>query len=291
MKTIFAEQLTTAQMQGYLQSAVAPRPIALASTISQAGDVNLSPFSFFNVFSANPPVLIFSPVRRVRDGATKHTLDNLKEVPQVSIQIVNYAMVEQMSLASSEFPKGENEFTKAGFTEIPSDRIRPPRVKEAPVSFECEVMEIISLGEQAGAGQLVLAKVIALHIQEDYLHENGTLDTTKLDLVARMGENWYTRITKDTLFEIPKPLQNLGIGVDSLPLHVRESTVLTGNQLGRLGNTKHLPTKGEIEEFIRKNTSYFSGEMPMEAIHTLAAEWINEGRLEEAKLLLWAVKV
>lgn len=291
MKTIYAEDLTTAQIQGYLQSAVAPRPIALASTISQNGEVNLSPFSFFNVFSANPPVLIFSPVRRIRDGATKHTLDNLKEVPQVSIQIVNYALVEQMSLASSEFQKGVNEFTKAGFTEIPCDRIRPPRVKEAPVSFECEVMEIISLGEHAGAGQLVLAKVVALHIQEKYLHENQTLDTTKLDLVARMGENWYTRATKDTLFEIPKPLQNLGIGVDALPLHVRESSVLTGNQLGRLGNTKHLPTQAEIDAFIQKNATYFSGETNVETLHTRAAEWINEGRLEEAKLLLWAMKV
>lgn len=234
------------QLQGYLQSAVAPRPIALASTIDKDGRVNLSPFSFFNIFSANPPILVFSPARRATNGTTKHTLENVLEVPEVVINIVNHSMVEQMSLSSTEYERGVDEFTKSGFTPLASEVVKPPRVAEAPVSFECTVDQVIALGDGPGAGNLVLARILRIHIQEQFLNEQGQLDTTKLDLVARMGANWYCRASGDALFEIPKPLMTKGIGVDQLPLSVRNSAVLTGNNLGRLGNMEQLPTEGDI---------------------------------------------
>lgn len=234
------------QLQGYLQSAVAPRPIALASTVDKDGQVNLSPFSFFNVFSANPPILVFSPARRGTNGTTKHTLENVLEVPEVVINIVNHSMVEQMSLSSTEYERGVDEFVKSGFTPFTSEVVKPPRVAEAPVSFECTVDQVIALGDGPGAGNLVLARIRRIHIKEQFLNEQGQLDTTKLDLVARMGANWYCRASGDALFEIPKPLMTKGIGVDQLPLSVRNSTVLTGNNLGRLGNMEQLPTEGEI---------------------------------------------
>lgn len=234
------------QLQGYLQSAVAPRPIALASTVDKDGQVNLSPFSFFNVFSANPPILVFSPARRGTNGTTKHTLENVLEVPEVVINIVNHSMVEQMSLSSTEYERGVDEFVKSGFTPLTSEVVKPPRVAEAPVSFECTVDQVIALGDGPGAGNLVLARIRRIHIKEQFLNEQGQLDTTKLDLVARMGANWYCRASGDALFEIPKPLMTKGIGVDQLPLSVRNSTVLTGNNLGRLGNMEQLPTEGEM---------------------------------------------
>lgn len=234
------------QLQGYLQSAVAPRPIALASTVDKDGRVNLSPFSFFNVFSANPPILVFSPARRGTNGTTKHTLENVLEVPEVVINIVNHSMVEQMSLSSTEYERGVDEFVKSGFTPLTSEVVKPPRVAEAPVSFECTVDQVIALGDGPGAGNLVLARVQRIHIQEQFLNEQGQLDTTKLDLVARMGANWYCRASGDALFEIPKPLMTKGIGVDQLPLSARNSEVLTGNNLGRLGNMEQLPTEGEM---------------------------------------------
>ena len=197
--------LPTAELHSYLLAAVAPRPIAFASTIDEKGNVNLSPFSFFNVFSANPPVMIFSPARRGRDNTTKHTYENLLKVPETVINIVNHAMVEQMSLASTEYAKGVNEFAKAGFTQIDSDKVKPPRVGEAPVAFECMVDDIIELGQEGGAGNLMISRVVMLHIQDEYLGANGKLDTTKLDLVGRMGGSWYCRASGDALFEIPKP--------------------------------------------------------------------------------------
>ncbi|WP_394750958.1 flavin reductase family protein [Spongiimicrobium salis] len=241
IKTIDPQQLSTPVLHRLLLSAVAPRPIALASTIDAQGTINLSPFSFFNVFSANPPILIFSPSRRGRDNTVKHTYENVKAVPEVVINIVNYPMVEQMSLSSTEYDRGINEFTKAGFKAIPSETIRPPRVAESPIAFECAVDSVMELGKEGGAGNLVISRVQRIHIQEEYLNENAELDTTKLDLVARMGGNWYCRANETALFEIPKPLQNKGIGVDQLPKHVLESNVLTGNHLGRLGNTEQLP--------------------------------------------------
>ena len=281
MKTIFPEEVTTQVLQGYLQSAIAPRPIALVSTLDLRGQVNLSPFSFFNVFSANPPILVFSPVRRIRDNQPKQTLENLLEVPECTIQVVSYDLVEQTSLASTEYPKGMNEFIKAGLTEVKSTRVRPPRVGEAKVSFECRVREIKSMGDHAGAGQLVISEVVAMHLAEDVLHPDGSLDTTKLDLVARMGENWYTRTQQ--LFEIPKPLSQLGMGFDQLPETIRSSKVLTGNQLARLANTLHPPSFEEIQQ-----GKEWLKNLNQTEIHQLAASWIEEKQVEKAKALLWA---
>jgi flavin reductase (DIM6/NTAB) family NADH-FMN oxidoreductase RutF len=249
--TIDPNSISTVELQQLLLTAVAPRPIALASTVDKNGNVNLSPFSFFNIFSANPPILIFSPARRIKDKTTKHTYENVQEVKEVVINIVNFPMVEQMSLSSTEYGKGINEFTKSGFTPIASDKIKPPRVAEAPVSFECLVENVIELGTEGGAGNLIISRVVNIHIRDEYKGDDGNLDTEKLDLVARMGGNWYSRATKDALFEIPKPLLSRGIGVDALPVHAINSTVLTGNDLGRLGNMAEKPSVESIEKAIK----------------------------------------
>ncbi|MDC9721939.1 MAG: flavin reductase family protein [Urechidicola sp.] len=247
--SIDPKNLTTVEVHKILLTAVAPRPIAFASTIDADGNVNLSPFSFFNVFSANPPILIFSPARRVKDNTTKHTLENVKEVKEVVINIVNYPIVEQMSLSSTEYEKGENEFVKAGFTETPSLKVKPPRVAESPVSFECEVDDIIELGDEGGAGNLIISKVVQIHISNEYLDANGDLDTKKLDLVARLGGSWYSRVTEDSLFEIPKPIATKGIGVDQLPKHIFDTEILSNNNIGRLGNVEKIPSDEEIKAF------------------------------------------
>jgi flavin reductase (DIM6/NTAB) family NADH-FMN oxidoreductase RutF len=249
MLTIDPKELPTAKLHGYLQSSVGPRPIALASTISKDGEVNLSPFSFFNLFSTNPPILIFSPSRRVRDNTIKHTLINADETREVVINVVNYAMVQQTSLSSTEYAGGVNEFVKAGFTMEPSEVVKPPRVKEAPVQFECRVNDIIALGEGGGAGNLVICEVLKMHISEDVLDENGSIDQHKIDLVSRLGNNWYSR-ANDGLFEVEKPLTTLGIGVDAIPAFVKESTVFDGNDLGKLGNVETLPSGEEIAIFV-----------------------------------------
>ncbi len=241
------QTIPVAQLQGYLQSAVAPRPIAFASTVDAAGAVNLSPFSFFNVFSANPPILIFSPARRVTNNTTKHTLDNVLQVPEVVINVVNFGLVEQASLASTEYPQGVDEFVKAGLTAAASTTVRPPRVAESPVSFECTVEQVIPLGTEGGAGNLVVCQVRLIHIRDEYLDAQGRLDTERLDLVARMGGNWYARAAGNALFEIPKPLVTRGIGVDALPEHIRNSAYLTGNQLARLGNQEQLPSADVLQ--------------------------------------------
>lgn len=247
IKTIDPNTLPVPELHRLLLAAVAPRPIALASTIDAKGQVNLSPFSFFNVFSANPPILIFSPARRGRDNTTKHTYENVKYNHQVVVNIVNYDIVEQMSLSSTEYEREVNEFEKAGFTEVPSEVVLPPRVGEAPVSFECSVENIVELGHQGGAGNLVISKIERIHLHTKYLNESGGLDTQKLDLVARMGESWYCRASGDALFEIPKPIFNKGIGVDLLPKHVLQSEVLLGNHLGRLGNVENIPSMEVVE--------------------------------------------
>ncbi len=252
MKTIIPSNIPIADLQNYLQSAIAPRPICFASTIDNAGNVNLSPFSFFNMVSTNPPMCIFSPSRRVRDNATKHTLDNLIEVPEVVINIVNYGMVQQTSLASTEYPKGENEFLKAGFTELKSELVKPPRVAESPVQMECTVKDIISLGETPGAGNLVLAEVKLIHISESIIGEDGKIDQEKIDLVARLGGDWYCRANSASLFKVAKPLTTKGIGVDKIPAFIRNSKILSGNNLGQLGNVEALPSDEEIEE-MRQN--------------------------------------
>jgi flavin reductase (DIM6/NTAB) family NADH-FMN oxidoreductase RutF len=249
MLTINTADLKPAELQNYLQYAVAPRPICFVSTIDQLGNVNLSPFSFFNIFSINPPICVFSPSRRVRDNTTKHSLENILEVPECVINIVNYDMVQQTSLASVEYPKGINEFVKAGFTALPSELVKPPRVAESPVQMECMIRQVIPLGEDAGAGNLVLAEIKRIHINENILDESGKIDQAKIDLVARLGGDWYCRVGSDNLFEVTKPVRTIGIGVDSLPASIRNSTILTGNNLGQLGNVESLPTDDEISAF------------------------------------------
>ena len=241
MLTINTSDISPLELQGYLQSAIAPRPICLASTIDKEGQVNLSPFSYFNLFSMNPPICIFSPSRRVRDNTTKHTLENLKEVPECVINIVNYSMVQQVSLSSCEYPKDINEFAKAGFTQIPSDLVAPPRVAESPIQLECTVAQIIALGEKAGAGNLVLAEIKKIHIAESVLNANNKIDQAKLDLVARLGGDWYARINEQNLFEVTKPNTQLGMGFDLLPKFIRDHTGLTSNEKAQLANCTTLP--------------------------------------------------
>jgi len=287
--------LSIPERHGYLLSAVAPRPIAFASTIDEDGNVNLSPFSFFNVFSSNPPIMIFSPARSGKDNTTKHTLQNVQKIKECVISIVNYPMVQQMSLSSSQYPKGVNEFVKAGFTQISSTKVRPPRVGESPVSFECVVNEIIELGTEGAAGNLVICEVIQIHIIEKYLNEQGRLDTKKLDLVSRMGGIWYCRAQGDALFQIEKPLAKPGIGVDALPTHVLASKILTGNDLGILGNIESIPTESEIikikaaHNLDDSNVGYGDPEAFKNNVHHLAKEMINAGRVKEALTVLFCV--
>lgn len=266
------------KMHSYLLGAVAPRPIAFASTIDADGNINLSPFSFFNCFGANPPILVFSPARRGRDNTTKHSYENVFEVPEVVINIVNYSMVQQTSLASTEYPKGVNEFVKAGFTQVPSTMVKPPRVGESPVSFECKVLQVIKTGDQGAAGNLVICEVILAHIKDEILDEEGKIDPFKLDAVARMGGDWYSRAQGDSLFKVPKPLEKIGIGIDQLPEKIRNSKILTGNDLGMLGNIEKLPetTRGlTIEELSAVKYG-------IESAHKLAQRYLHAGRVEDA---------
>ena len=252
MLTLDPKELSPAKLQGYLQSAVAPRPIAFASTMDKNGKPNLSPFSFFNIFSSNPPILVFSPARRVRDNSIKHTLINCQETKQVVINVVNYDIVQQMSLSSTEYANGVNEFAKSGLTPILSDIVKPYRVAESPVQFECKVNEIIALGTEGGAGNMIICEVVKIHINEAVLDENGSIDPMKIDLVSRLGGNWYSRANAG-LFEVEKPLATLGIGVDSIPDFVKESKIFNGNDLGKLGNVESLPTNEEITIFVKQN--------------------------------------
>jgi len=235
-----------------LQSAVGPRPMAFASTVDEAGNPNLSPFSFFNVFSSNPPILIFSPARRVRDNTVKHTLTNIQATRQVVINVVNFDLVQQASLSSTEYPDGVNEFLKAGVTMLASDLVKPFRVAESPVQFECEVNEIVALGSEGGAGNLIICEVVKIHLSEEILDDNQNIDQYKIDLVSRLGANWYSR-SRDGLFEVPKPLTTMGIGVDQIPDFVKQSSVFSGNDLGLLGNVESLPTTDEIKIFVSEN--------------------------------------
>ncbi|MTG98468.1 flavin reductase family protein [Myroides albus] len=252
MKTIKPSDISVVELQGFLQSSVGPRPIALASTLDADDKPNLSPFSFFNLFSANPPILVFSPSRRVRDNTCKHTLFNVQATMQVVINVVTYDMVQQTSLSSTEYKDGVNEFIKAGFTMIPSDEVRPFRVKESPVQFECIVQEVIGLGNEGGAGNLVICEVVKMHIDEGILTSDGKIDQTKLDLVSRMGGNWYSR-ANEGMFEVEKPLTTLGVGVDVIPRDALDSGVFNGNDLGILGNVEHLPSEEDILKFVESN--------------------------------------
>ena len=244
--------LSPSQLQDYLQSTVAPRPIAFASTVDINGNPNLSPFSFFNVFSSNPPILVFSPARRVRNNTTKHTLENCQATKQVVINVVNYDLVQQVSLSSTEYPEGTNEFLKSGLTMLPSDMVKPYRVAESPVQMECLVNEIIPLGNQGGAGNLIICEIVKIHIQESVLDEKNRIDQSKIDLVSRLGGNWYSR-SNQGLFEVEKPLTSLGIGVDQIPEFIKKSKVFDGNDLGKLGNVESLPTREEITIFVKQN--------------------------------------
>jgi len=294
MLSIKTSDLSPVEIQGYLNAAIAPRPICFASTIDKAGNINLSPFSYFNLFSVNPPVCVFSPSRRVRDNTTKHTLENLYLIPECVINIVNYGMVQQVSLASVEYAKGINEFVKAGFTMLPSELVKPPRVAESPVQFECVVNDIISLGKGAGAGNLIIAEIKLMHISEAILNNDGKIDQHKIDHVARLGGDWYCRVTPDSLFEVAKPNKNIGIGVDAIPFAIRNSKILTGNNLGQLGNVEVLPTDDEIEAYTQlpetkellDATMGDSHTREMQ-LHSMAKKLLDEGRVEDAwKVLL-----
>ncbi|MBV7268892.1 flavin reductase family protein [Winogradskyella luteola] len=282
------KELSTGRLHGYLLSAVAPRPIAFASTMDANGNPNLSPFSFFNVFSANPPIMIFSPARRVRDNTIKHTLENVEAVKEVVINVVNYDIVHQMSLSSTEYPEDVNEFEKTGLTMLPSDMVKPFRVAESPVQFECKVNDIIHLGTEGGAGNLVICEVVKLHIADEVMNADNTINQEALDLVARAGGSYYSRAKKG-FFEIPKPLRTLGIGVDSLPEHVRNSMILTGNNLGMLANVEALPSEEEVNQFI-KDISKRYPEIETASHrekHKIARNYLSYGDVESAwKLLL-----
>ena len=286
MITIDPKSIETAKLQGYLQSSIGPRPIAFASTIDAEGNANVSPFSFFNVFSANPPILIFSPARRVRDNSIKHTLINAEATREVVINVVNYDMVQQISLASTEYADGVDEFLKSGLTPIASEVVKPFRVKESPVQFECKVTQIIPLGTEGGAGNLVLCEVVRIHIDESVLDKNGAIDQHKIDLVSRLGGNWYSR-SNQGLFEVPKPLSTLGIGVDAIPNFIKESKVFNGNDLGVLGNVEALPTEEEITIFVKENfevKAVLSADDDIKK-HQLAKEYLNKNEV----LIAWKV--
>jgi len=277
-------------LHGYLLGAIGPRPIALASTVDINGNRNLSPFSFFNVFSANPPIAIFSPARRGKDNTTKHTYENVKKVPEVVINIVNYEMVQQTSLSSTEYGADVDEFVKSGFTALDSELVKPARVKESPVQLECKVKEVVELGKEGGAGNLIISEILMIHIDDAILDENGKIDQTKVDLIGRMGGNWYTR-ARNGLFEVEKPLSTLGIGVDKIPDHVRLSDVLTGNDLGMLGNVEELPEYKQISSYKKKILSAIlentEREEMRKILHEQAKIKLSEGKIEEAwKILL-----
>lgn len=293
MKSIAVGEVSLLALQNILQHAIAPRPICFASTVDNHGNINLSPFSFFNLVSTNPPICVFSPSRRVRDNTTKHTLENILEVPECVINVVDYQMVQQTSLASTEYAKGVNEFEKAGFTMLPSTLVKPPRVAESPVQLECVVNQVISLGDGPGAGNLVLAEVKAIHIKEEVLGADGLPDQHKLNLVARLGGNWYCKTSAENLFEVPKPLRTLGIGVDALPATVRASKVLSGNDLGLLGNVESLPTLAEIENIglnpLVKNVldaTMDNVAQRQQELHTLAKQFIAQGHVYDAFKML-----
>lgn len=293
-KTIELKGLKPAERQNFLQHAIAPRPVCFASTIDKEGNVNLSPFSFFNLFSSNPPVIVFSPARRVRDNTTKHTLENILEVPEVVVNICDYSMVQQVSLSSCEFPKGVDEFVKTGFTKELSQIVKPPRVKESPVQMECKVLEVKPLGTEGGAGNLIIAEVLLMHINDSVLNGGKTMiDQTKLHHIARLGGDWYCKVDGASLFKVEKPNIHLGIGVDALPENIRNSKILTGNNLGQLGNVHEMPfvEPSFTDDKLKNIIQYFSlnpDEMERE-LHAYAKQLLDEGKVHEAWQVLLAL--
>jgi flavin reductase (DIM6/NTAB) family NADH-FMN oxidoreductase RutF len=286
------KELRPGDRQNYLQHAIAPRPICFASTIDKAGNVNLSPFSFFNLFSYTPPIVIFSPLRRVRNNSTKHTLQNIVEVPEVVINIVDYDMVQQISLASCEYPKNTNEFVKAGFTSQPATLVKPPMVKESKIKMECRIIEVRPLGDNGGAGNLAICEVMRMHIDDSILDEDKKIDQQKLQHVARLGGNWYCRVDPSNLFIVEKPNTQLGIGVDSLPVSIRQSKILTGNNLGQLGNVHEYPVIDPSfdDDHLKQITQYYSvnpDDMEKE-LHSYAKKLLDQGKVTEAWQVLLA---
>ena len=286
------KDLTTVEKQHYLQHVVAPRPVCFASTIDKAGNINLSPFSFFNLFSSNPPIVIFSPSRRIRDNTTKHTLENVLEVPEVVINIVTYDMVHQVSLSSCEFPGEVNEFTKAGFTEEPATLIKPPMVKESKVKLECKVIEVKPLGLEGGAGNLVICEVLRMHIDDSLLDANRKMDQRKLHHIARLGADWYCKVDETNLFQVQKPNTELGIGIDALPESIRNSKILSGNNLGQLANVKELPViePSFDDAHLKQIILYYSlnpDEMEKE-LHLYAKKLLDKHKVKEAWQVLLA---
>ncbi len=289
---IHLNELKPAEAQNYLQHAIAPRPIAFASTIDSEGNVNLSPFSFFNLFSSNPPIVIFSPARRVRDNSTKHSLQNVEQVKEVVINIVDYDMVQQSSLASCEYPKGINEFLKAGFTEEKASMVAPPMVKESKIKMECKVLEIKPLGTEGGAGNLVICQVLCMHIEDSILDADKKIDQTKIKHVARLGGDWYCKVDENSLFKVTKPNTELGIGIDALPEGIRYSKVLTGNHLGQLANVKEMPVvePSFADEKLKNIIQYYSinpDDMDKE-LHSYAAKLLDDGNVHDAWQVLLA---
>jgi len=291
MFSLEPKDLSLIKLQNYLQGAVAPRPIAFASTLSKKGKPNLSPFSFFNLVSVNPPILVFSPLRKASDNSAKHTLVNCESTREVVINVVNYDIVQQMSLSSTEYPEGINEFLKSGLTQTPSDIVKPYRVSESPVQFECKVTEIVALGKKGGAGNLIICEVVKIHINETILDENGIIDPHKIDLVSRLNENWYSRANMG-LFSVEKPLQTLGIGVDMIPDFIKNSPVFKGNDLGKLGNINCLPTNEEIDIFVKQNFAVKGvlSSDDVQKIHLKAKEYLNDNDVLSAWKLLLAKK-
>lgn len=279
------KDLPVPKVHALLLGAVTPRPIAFASTVDKDGNVNLSPFSFFNCFGSNPPLLIFSPARRGRDNTVKNTYENVQDVGEVVINVVSYDMVQQTNLASAEFPKGVNEFVKAGFTEVPSLKVKPPRVKESPVSMECKVLQVIRTGDQGGAGNLVICEVVMIHVKDEILDKDGRIDPFKLDAVARLGGDWYCRVQGDSIFKVPKPLDRASLGIDQIPTSIRNSKILSGNDLGMLGNVEKLPATISTTHLEEYNVARAGGR---DEIHRLAKQYLNEGRVEDAWMVLLA---
>jgi flavin reductase (DIM6/NTAB) family NADH-FMN oxidoreductase RutF len=287
------------KLHSYLLGSVGPRPIAFASTIDKDGNPNLSPFSFFNAFGSNPPIMIFSPARRVRDNTTKHTLHNVYETKEVVINVVSYSMVQQASVASGEYPKEVNEFIKAGFTPIPSVKVKPFRVKESPVQMECKVLQVIETGQEGGAPNLIICEMIYMHINDNILDEEGKIDPNKIDLVARMGGNYYCRASGSALFELEQPNTKLGIGVDRIPQNIRLSKILTGNNLGQLASIQQLPSDEDIEkmkdsEEIKEMYERFKNDAESleDHFHLLAKKLLDESRIADAwKVLLIESKI
>ena len=287
------KEVGTSVLHSYMLASIAPRPIAFASTVDKNGIPNLAPFSFFNAFGSNPPVVVFSPARRVRDNTIKHTLENIYETKEVVINVVNYAMVQQASLASSEYPKGVNEFIKAGFSPIPSQLVKPPRVKESPVQMECKVLDVKETGDKGGAANLIICEILLMHIDDSILNPENKIDANKIDLVARMGGDMYCRASGNALFSVAKPLTIPGIGIDSLPEKIRNSKVLTGNNLGQLGNVHDLPGQEAVydysnKDFMKELKSRFGYDKNLfhEKLHELAKTLLEKGHIDEAMQVL-----